>query len=125
MFGERMKAARITLGYSAEQVAKHLHVSPATVYRYEKGEISKMPAKTLRQLADFLCVSQGYLMEWTDDPSPKVPLKEDGLSSDEQFVMDTYRSLSDPGKQYIHQQLTIASHMFGEKSEDAGSKESG
>ena len=117
MFGERMKAARNAIGYSAEQVAEHLGLSPATIYRYEKGDISKMPAKTLKALADLLHVSQGYLMGWCDD-STDAPMDSQLLSSDEQFVVDTYRTLSDPGKQYIHQQLTIASHMFGGKSED-------
>ena len=47
MIGQRIKDARLALGYSAEQVAAFLHVSPATVYRYENGDISKLPAKFL------------------------------------------------------------------------------
>ena len=38
MIGDRIKQARIALGYSAEQVAAFLDVSPATVYRYENGK---------------------------------------------------------------------------------------
>ena len=41
MIGDRIKEARQALGYSAEQVAAFLGVSPATVYRYENGDISK------------------------------------------------------------------------------------
>jgi len=67
MIGDRIKSARQALGYSAEQVAEFLQVSPATVYRYENGDISKLPSKFIKPLADFLCVSPGYLMGWTPD----------------------------------------------------------
>ena len=69
MIGERIKQARLALGYSAEQVAAFLNVSPATVYRYENGDISKLPSKFIKPLADFLCVSPAWLMCWSDDPA--------------------------------------------------------
>lgn len=72
MIGDRIKAARIALGYSAEQVAVFLNISPATVYRYENGDISKFPSQMIKPLADFLCVSPGYLMGWTDE-GPAAP----------------------------------------------------
>jgi len=73
MIGQRIKEARIALGYSAEQVAAFLNVSPATVYRYENGDISKLPSKFIKPLADYLCITPAYLMGWTDenpDPPP-------------------------------------------------------
>ena len=70
MIGERIKSARLSLGYSAEQVAAFLHVSPATIYRYENGDISKLPSKFIRPLADFLCVTPEYLMGWSDEIIP-------------------------------------------------------
>ena len=74
MIGERIKEARQALGYSAEQVAAFLGVSPATVYRYENGDISKLPSKFIKPLAEYLCVSPSYLMGWTDEkPSPPEP----------------------------------------------------
>lgn len=39
--GERMKQRRKEIGLSAEKVAERLGVSPATIYRYEKGDIEK------------------------------------------------------------------------------------
>ena len=67
MIGDRIKDARLRLGYSAEQVAAFLGVSPATVYRYENGDISKLPSKFIKPLADYLCVTPSYLMGWSDD----------------------------------------------------------
>lgn len=69
MIGDRIKQARLALGYSAEQVAAFLKVSPATIYRYENGDISKLPSKFIKPLAEFLCVSPEYLMGWTEESS--------------------------------------------------------
>lgn len=68
MIGERIKQARLALGYSAEQVAAFLDVSPATVYRYENGDISKLPSKFIKPLAEYLCVSPSWLMGWSSEP---------------------------------------------------------
>jgi len=73
MIGDRMKEARLRLGYSAEQVAAFLGTSPATIYRYENGDISKLPSKYIKPLADFLCVTPAYLMGWSDSGSSSVP----------------------------------------------------
>jgi len=73
MIGDRMKEARLKLGYSAEQVAAFLGTSPATIYRYENGDISKLPSKYIKPLADFLCVTPAYLMGWSDSGSSPVP----------------------------------------------------
>ena len=80
--GDRIKESRIRLGYSAEQVAAFLNVSPATVYRYENGDISKLPSKFIKPLADYLCVSPAYLMGWTDEkpePPPEEPPANDDI----------------------------------------------
>ena len=68
--GDRIKQARLNIGYSAEQVAAFLQVSPATVYRYENGDISKLPSKFIKPLAEYLCVTPEYLMGWSDESAP-------------------------------------------------------
>ena len=40
--GERMKQRRKEIGFSAEKVAERLGVSPATIYRYEKGDQNEL-----------------------------------------------------------------------------------
>lgn len=66
--GERMKARRKAIGLSAETVAGELGLSAATIYRYEKGDIEKIPGNILEPLADVLSTTPAYLMGWTDDP---------------------------------------------------------
>lgn len=122
MIGERIKCARLALGYSAEQVADFLRISPATVYRYENGDISKLPAKFIKPLADFLCVTPAYIMGWDNpdhyDQHVDSLLRYDvsDPSIDERDLIRSYRDLSPEGKEYISQQLQIAARMFAKEA---------
>lgn len=62
--GQRMKERRKQLGISAETVASHLGVSPATIYRYENGGIDKVPGDILAPIAEILQTTPAYLMGW-------------------------------------------------------------
>ena len=107
MIGDRMKEARIKLGYSAEQVAEFLGTSPATVYRYENGDISKLPSKFIKPLADFLCVTPGWLMGWSNDgpfessPDPEISIVSGMMESmskeQKQQVIDLIKILVKKG----------------------------
>lgn len=85
MIGHRIKQARLALGYSAEQVAAFLNVSPATIYRYENGDISKLPSQFIKPLAEYLCVSPSWLMGWTDD-HPDDPLKNQPITPEARII---------------------------------------
>lgn len=67
--GERMRARRKEIGISAEKVAESLDVSPATIYRYENGDIEKLPTTLLTPVAKALKTSEAYLLGWTSDSS--------------------------------------------------------
>lgn len=71
--GERMKARRKSLGISADKVAEALGVSRSTVFRYEKGDIEKVPSEQLEPIAYVLNTSVGYLMGWVEDPDWSAP----------------------------------------------------
>lgn len=62
--GERMKERRKELGLSAEYIAERLGVSPATIYRYEKGDIEKMPGNILEPISKILRTTPACLMGW-------------------------------------------------------------
>lgn len=64
--GDRMKLRRKELGMSAESIAEKIGVSAATVYRYEKGDIEKVPGDILVPLAQALHTTPSYLMGWMD-----------------------------------------------------------
>lgn len=70
--GDRMKHRRRALGLSAEVVAERLGVSPATVYRYEKGDIEKLPGDILPTLSKILQTTPAYLMGWEEQSTGGV-----------------------------------------------------
>ena len=62
--GARIKERRKALGYSAEDLAKQLGKSPATIYRYESGDIEKMEDGTFRGLQQIHAyLNQSYYYE--------------------------------------------------------------
>lgn len=67
--GERIKALRKKQGMSAEKLAALCDVSPATIYRYEKGDIENMKTDKLTPIAAALHTTSAYLMGWADDPT--------------------------------------------------------
>lgn len=64
--GQRMKDRRKAIGISAEKLADMLGVSPATIYRYENGDIEKVPGDRLGPIANALQTTPAYLMGWED-----------------------------------------------------------
>lgn len=109
MIGQRIKEARMALGYSAEQVAAFLNVSPATVYRYENGDISKLPAKFIKPLAEYLCVSSAYLMGWTDEQNSEPPDQEAPHTSEARILAAGIDKLP---KEQREQALSVIRAMF-------------
>lgn len=73
--GQRIKARRKQLGISAEKLAEKMGISRATVYRYENGDIEKVPGDRLIPIADALSTTPAYLIGW-----------EDGLAAEQQTV---------------------------------------
>ena len=97
--GERMKLRRKELGMNAEAVAKILNVSPATIYRYESGDIEKMGVDKLAPLAKAINTTPEYLMGWEHaekepaaDTSDKLPADFYLLSEEQQKQVTDYIS---------------------------------
>lgn len=84
--GERMKARRKSLGISADKVAEALGVSRSTVFRYEKGDIEKVPSEQLEPIAYVLNTSVGYLMGWVEDPDWSAPDNFTALINEEDIA---------------------------------------
>ena len=81
---ERIKQRRKDLGFRAEDVAERIGVSRSTMFRYENGEIEKLPINHLVPIAKALHTSVDYLMGWTEDEKEPIPMDEDRL--DQEFV---------------------------------------
>lgn len=111
--GDRMKLRRKELGLSAEKVAERLGVSPATVYRYEKGDIEKLPGDILPTLSDILQTTPAYLMGWTDDETNPVVASESdsslSLSASELHMLQKFRALDARGQSAV---LNVLEHEY-------------
>ena len=79
--GERLRSRRKEIGLSAEKVAGLAKVSPATIYRYESGDIEKVPGDILCTLSQILRTTPAYLMGWEDDYSYQDDSLQFGFSS--------------------------------------------
>ena len=100
--GERIKARRKQLSISADALAEKINVSRSTVFRWEKGEIEKIPAVELNSIAQALQTTAEYLIGWSDDPEGKtnngqvhgkIQLKE--LSPKKQQLIDLLSQVPD------------------------------
>lgn len=73
--GQRIKERRKALGMSAEELGSLIGKNPATIYRYEKGEIEKLPATILEPLAKALKCSAGALIAGIDSTNHKKAVR--------------------------------------------------
>ena len=104
--GERISKRRQELGLTVDEVAEQLNKSRATVYRYENGEIEKLPTTVLEPLAKLLRTTPAYLMGWVDDA--EAPLSDDTkkqpvseLSETDREALELFRQLGEDDKKLI------------------------
>lgn len=60
--GEKLHSLRQERGLRVEDVADHVGVSIATIYRYENGQIEDVPMKNLNRLAELFGVNPSELI---------------------------------------------------------------
>ena len=89
--GEKIKARRIELGLSVDQIAEKIDRNRATVYRYENSDIGDIPTGVLETLAKALSTTPAELMGWEDDGLNDRD-KKDIAQTMEQFILQ----LGDP-----------------------------
>ncbi|WP_333813710.1 LexA family protein [Muricomes intestini] len=65
--GDRIKRKRKEMGMSADKLAEILGVSRSTIFRYENGDIEKVPASVLMDIACALNTTSHYLMGWEEE----------------------------------------------------------
>lgn len=104
--GERLRVLRKQLGISADDVAKALNVSRATIFRYEKGDIEKVPGSKLEPLAKVLHTTPAYLMGW-EEPSSETKPCETSFAPDAEDIalLKKYHALDERGKMMVESVL--------------------
>ena len=61
-FAEKVRAARLNIGYTQKQLAEITHVALRTIVNYEKGESYPRKRETYAALANALNVETNYLL---------------------------------------------------------------
>ena len=122
--GERLKLRRKEIGFSAEKVADQLGVSPATIYRYEKGDIEKVPVDSLAELAKILQTTPAYLMGWEsqadqaeiNDLLAQIQASEEKEQSRIAEMIQDFKKLNDDGKakaiERVHELTEIPRYQY-------------
>jgi len=86
--GERIKSRRKELDISADDLAYTLGVSRSTVFRYENGGITKLPAHIITPLARALKTTEAYLLFGsaadTGSPQPPYSALDDASSTEDE-----------------------------------------
>lgn len=62
--GCRIRERRKELGMSVDEIADKLGKNRATIYRYENGEVDKLPIDVFEPLAKILNTSPAILLGW-------------------------------------------------------------
>ena len=64
--GKRIKLRRKHIHMSADKLSELVGVSRSTIFRYENGDIEKVPGELIPLFADALQTTPAYLMGWSE-----------------------------------------------------------
>ena len=90
--GQILSSKRKEKGISAETIAETLGVSPATIYRYENGDIEKVPVSVFIKIAEILSTSPEAMLAEMNGETPK------GKQKPEKGAISMYKVLKRDGK---------------------------
>ena len=89
---ERIKLLIEQSGKSYQDLEKITEIKKSSLQRYASGTTTKIPLAVIEQLSNAFCVSQEYLMGWSDSPINKSPT-EPQLSEGEKKLLELFRQL--------------------------------
>ena len=92
--GERIKKRRKELHISIDELSKMTGKNRATLYRYENGEIEKIPLDILEPIANALQTTPHELMGWDENQSVSGQQLELLLDDDINEIFIDFKSLS-------------------------------
>lgn len=110
--GERIKNRRKELGISAEALAERCGISPATIYRYENGEIEKVGIDKLTPIAEALYTTEAYLLGWENNSGKSGERGEDAEDESIRILSRNAKKLSPENRQKL---LEMAKVLFKEE----------
>lgn len=79
--GARIKSLREKKNISQTNLAKYIHASKQTVFKYENDIITNIPMDKIKSIASILGVSPSYLMGWENESNEKNLIGYDNISA--------------------------------------------
>lgn len=114
--GQILKAGRIQSGSIQSDIAFLFGVTSASVSSWERGR-SRMDIETYVKLCNKYGLDPVEVLKaCNDDFAPSTDDSLLSLSSVEKQLVLSFRSLSDGGRAYLQQQMSIACAMFAGKN---------
>lgn len=92
--GQRIQRRRKELGMSADALGKSIGKNRATIFRYENGDIERLPIDILEPIAEALLTTPQFLMGWEDEEKTATQ-KDSGMSEAKQQLLALAESCSD------------------------------
>lgn len=114
--GNRIRECRLANHMTQDDVARHLGIGKQAVYKYEIGTVTNIPLENLERMAALFHTTPGYLAGWSNIPET---VSSAPLSSDEDYLVSTYRSLSLQGKQLMMDRAAELTVLYGKKSDSS------
>lgn len=99
--GERIKQLRESANLTLEELAKKLHTTKQTIYKYEKNIVTNIPSDRIEALAEVLDSTPDYIMGWekiTEEEEKKSDVMVDitiRIGADADFCEVVKRNLND------------------------------
>lgn len=95
--GKLIKQRRKDIGMSADELGKRIGKNRATIFRYENGEIEKLPIDILKPIAEALMTTPAYLMGWEEssDNEKTATQKDSGMSEVKRELLALAESCSE------------------------------
>lgn len=101
--GERIRKTREDQGITQVELAERIGESKQTLYKYEAGIITNVPAEKIELIAHILDVSPAWLMGWQENKYTITNVKSDSiqLTDEEMLLVNGYRAASAERKAII------------------------
>lgn len=70
---DRIRTARLACNLTQTELASRLGISKQLMYKYENGIVKNIPLDTIKEIAQILNVSPGYLADFEDTNEIQIP----------------------------------------------------
>ena len=102
--GDRIKLYRESKGWTQEELAKKIGVTPQAIYKYEKGIVTNIPLEKISVMSKALGIDPQKLAGWEKNNTSE---NTEVLAPENEELLALYNVLDEEQKKFIVAQLKI------------------